>query len=82
MKGKRLGSGVGNLFVERRPAMSRRLMGAVVVGLVLGLVTSASATTYYVGGNNQGANWWSATWANVQAAFNAAGAGDEVRISG
>lgn len=40
------------------------------------------ATTVYVGGINQGSNWWDGTWANLQVAVNAAGSGDVVKVCG
>ncbi|MBA4388219.1 MAG: hypothetical protein C0404_09575 [Verrucomicrobia bacterium] len=54
---------------------------------IVGMLTVAAgwncgATVYYVGGNSNGPTWFSGTWTNLQAAFSAAVAGDEVRISG
>jgi hypothetical protein len=59
------------------------MTAGIVVGLLLLLPVGAEATVFYVGGNTQGANWWAGSWANLQAALDAAaGSGDVVKVSG
>lgn len=46
------------------------------------LAAPAAATTYYVGGDDPGSNWWAGTWGNLNTALAAAVSGDVVRVSG